>query len=48
MPFDVLRPPSRSTVREAVLSYCASPSSAALAVVCVMSPLRHFREWTEG
>jgi hypothetical protein len=47
VPFDVLRPNSRSLVGQSIQSYCTHPSHNALAVVCDMSPLRNFRQWTE-
>jgi len=47
VPFDILCPPSRASVGESIKQFCASPSHEALAVVCDMSPLRHFRQWTE-
>lgn len=47
VPFDVLRPSSRSYVGEVVASRYAVPGRGALAVVCDMSPLRRPREWTE-
>ena len=47
VPFDVLNPPSRSSVGKKIHSHCTMPSHGALAVVCDMSPLRYPREWTE-
>lgn len=47
VPFDILCPTSRSSVGESVCSYCTDESHDALAVVCDMSPLRNYRQWTE-
>lgn len=47
VPFDILCPNSRSLVGKSIHSYCTHPSHNALAVVCDMSPLRNFRQWTE-
>jgi hypothetical protein len=47
VPFDILCPDSQSKVGEEIHSYCTHPTHTALAVVCDMSPLRHYRQWTD-
>ena len=47
VPFDVLCPTSRSSVGESISSYCTNSAHEALAIVCDMSPLRQYRQWTE-
>ena len=44
VPFDILCPTSREQVGESIVAYCKKD---AMAVVCDMSPLRQYRQWTE-